>query len=217
MGLFGSIIGSVASIIGGNAQKKAAKKAADAQVNAAQMAIDEQRRQFDTTQQNFAPYLSSGTDALGGITELLGLGGVDAQSSAINGLQSSPAFSSIIQNGENAILQNASATGGLRGGNTIDALSRFRGDTLSSLINSQLSNLGGLANMGMGSAGQLGQFGANAANQIGASLSDQGSARANSYLARGRITANQWQAGADGLESLISSIFGMPGGGGIKL
>jgi len=212
MGLFGSILGSAASIIGGSSKKKAAKKAAEAQVQAAQMAIDEQRRQFDTTQQNFAPYMGAGTEALGGISDLLGLSGGDAQQSAISGLQSSPAFSSIVGAGENAILQNASATGGLRGGNTIDALSRFRGDTLTNLINSQLGNLGGLANMGMGSAGQLGQFGANAASQIGSNLNQQGAARAGSYLARGNITANQWQAGADGLESIFKSIFS---GGGL--
>jgi len=73
MGLFGSIIGAATSIIGGNAQKKAANKAADAQVKAAQLAIDEQRRQFDTTQNNFAPYLGAGTSALGQISSLLGI------------------------------------------------------------------------------------------------------------------------------------------------
>jgi len=69
MGLF-SLVGG---ILGGNSQKKAAKAAADAQVKAAQMAIDEQRRQFDTTQDNFAPYLGSGTAALDQINGLLGI------------------------------------------------------------------------------------------------------------------------------------------------
>lgn len=279
MGLFGSIIGSVTSIIGGNAQKKASKKAAAAQVQAAQMAIDEQRRQFDVTQQNFAPYLASGTSALGGINALLGIstptntttnwgayaasdpqmaadfnsgkvdkgrfptlddyaqwhyqnygqaegrnldpyntttGGQVDQQGAIDALKGSPLYSSLYRNGEEAILSNAAATGGLRGGNTQHSLANFGADTLSTVIQNQLANLGGIANMGQGAAGSLGQFGANAANQIGANLTQQGQARAGSLLARGGITAGQWKAGGDGLESILSAVF--PGGiGGIKI
>ncbi len=276
MGLFGSLIGAATSIIGGNAQKKAASKAADAQVKAAQLAIDEQRRQFDITQQNFAPYLGAGTSALGQIGNLLGISspgqtdwaayvqgnpdalanwnairgtssdafggdiaafgkyhynqdgarrdlspytsggsdGIAGQQAAIDALKGSPLYTSLYRNGEEALLSNASATGGLRGGNTQGALYNLGADTLAGVIQQQLSNLGGIANMGMGSAGQLGSFGANAANQIGNSLTQQGQARAGSALARGGITAGQWKAAGDGLESLISAF---TGGGGIKI
>lgn len=71
MGLF-SFAGS---LLGGGSQKKAAKKAADAQVKAAQAAIDEQRRQFDVTRSDFSPYLSSGSGALSEINDLLGISG----------------------------------------------------------------------------------------------------------------------------------------------
>lgn len=276
MGLFGSLIGSVTSIIGGNSQKKAANKAAQAQIKSAEMAIGEQRRQFDVTQDNFAPYLGAGTSALGQIGNLLGIstpattdwgayvqgnpdalanwnavrgtkndtfggdiaafgkyhydkdgarrdlspytsggsGGIEAQQGAIDALQGSPLYTSLIRNGEEAILSNASATGGLRGGNTQGALANFRADTLSNVIQQQLSNLGGIANMGMGSAGQLGSFGANVANQVGAQMNNQGLARSNAAMLNGALTANQWKSAGDGLESVLSSIFG---GGGIKL
>lgn len=276
MGLLGSVIGSVTSIIGGNAQKKAASKAAQAQLQAAEKAISEQRRQFDITQDNFAPYLGAGTSALGQIGALLGIStpattdweayvrgnpdalanwnavrgtkndtfggdiaafgkyhydkdgarrdlspytsggsdGIAAQQGAIDALKASPLYTSLIRNGEDALLANASATGGLRGGNTQGVLANFRADTLAQVIQQQLANLGGIANMGMGSAGQLGQFGANMATQVGNNLNQQGAARAGAAIARGGITANQWQAAGDGLESVLSSIFG---GGGIKL
>lgn len=276
MGLFGSIIGSVTSIIGGNAQKKAASKAAQAQVKSAEMAIGEQRRQFDVTQENFAPYLGAGTSALGQIGDLLGIstpattdweayvranpdalanwnairgsqsdtfggdigafgkyhydkdgaqrdlspfttggsGGIAAQQGAIDALKGSPLYTSLIRNGEEALTANASATGGLRGGNTQGALANFRADTLAQVIQQQLANLGGIASMGQGAAGSVGQFGANAATNIGNSMTQQGQALAGSALARGGITAGQWKAGGDGLESVLSSIFG---GGGIKL
>lgn len=275
MGLFGSILGGVASIIGGNSQKKAAKKAADAQVQAAQLAIDEQRRQFDTTQQNFAPYLGAGTGALDQISALLGIsspGGTDwaayvggnpdalanwnaingtsdgqqfggdiaefgkyhyqadgsrrdlspytaeaGQQAAIDGLKASPLYTSLYRNGENAILSNAAATGGLRGGNTQNSLANFGADTLSTVIQNQLANLGGIANMGMGSAGQLGQFGANMAGQVGNALTQQGQARAGAALTTGGINAGM----ANTLGALGGDIFSkiFPNGmnmGGIK-
>ncbi|ASY45369.1 hypothetical protein CJD35_13695 [Sphingobium xenophagum] len=280
MGLFGSIIGSVTSIIGGNAQKKAASKAADAQVKAAQMAIDEQRRQFDTTQQNFAPYLGAGTSALDQINSLLGIstpvntttdwgayaasdpqmladynsgkvdktrfptlddyaqwhyqnygqaegrnlspfnsttGGAVDQQGAIDALKASPLYSSLYRNGEQAILANGAATGGLRGGNMQNSLANFGADTLSTVIQNQLANLGGIANMGMGSAGQLGQFGANMAGQVGNALTQQGQARAGAALTTGGINAGM----ASSLGALGGDIFSkiFPNGlnmGGIK-
>lgn len=277
MGLFGSIIGTATSILGGNAQKKAASKAADAQVKAAQLAIDEQRRQFDTTQQNFAPYLASGTSALAGINALLGIstpvssttdwaayvngnpdalanwnaikgtssdsfggdiakfgeyhynkdgarrdlspyttttGGAVDQQGAIDALKASPLYQSLYRNGEEAILSNAAATGGLRGGNTQGALYNLGADTLSNVIQNQLANLGGIANMGMGSAGQLGQFGASAASNIGNASMAQGQARSDASMLRGALSANQWKNVGDGLNSVLSSILG---GGGIKI
>ncbi len=68
--------------------------------------------------------------------------------------------------------------------------------------------------MGQGAAGSLGTFGANMANNIGTSLTQQGQARAGEAITRGGITAGQWQAAGEGLESILGSIFG---GGGLKL
>ena len=136
------------------------------------------------------------------------------QQAAIDALKNSPLYSSLYRNGEQAILANGSATGGLRGGNMQRSLYNLGADTLSNVIQQQLSNLGGVANMGMGSAGQLGSFGANMANQVGTQLNNQGQARSNAAMLNGAITANQWKSGADGLGSVLSSIFG---GGGIKL
>jgi hypothetical protein len=94
------------------------------------------------------------------------------------------------------------------------ALANFGADTLSQVIQNQLANLGGIANMGQGSAGQLGSFGANMANQVGAQMNNQGMARSNASMLNGALTANQWKSAGDGLDSVLSSIFG---GGGIKL
>lgn len=152
----GAIIGAGASILGGITGGKGASKAAKAQAQAQQAALQEQQRQFNITQQNFAPYQQAGTQALSGVQTLTGLNGNDAQAQAIEALKASPGFQSLYNQGSDAILQNASATGGLRGGNTQNSLANFGANTLATTIQQQLANLGGLVQTGAGATGQLG-------------------------------------------------------------
>ncbi len=141
----GSIgLGLISSNKAAKAQKNAANQAADAQIQSNQAAIDEQKRQFDAIQELMKPYVNAGTGALAGQQDLLGLNGASKQQAAIDAINNSQAMQTYMQQGENAILQNASATGGLRGGNTQAALSQFRPQLLNQLINQQYSNLGGL-------------------------------------------------------------------------
>lgn len=65
-----TIIGSVA---GGLLSSGAASDAADAQAGAAASATAEQKRQYDTTRADFAPYRAAGTSALSKLSDLLGL------------------------------------------------------------------------------------------------------------------------------------------------
>lgn len=183
--------GSLISGIGGYyAQKSAAEEAAGAQRSASQAAIEEQRRQRAESERLLAPYMQAGQGALAQQQALLGLNGPEAQQAAINQLQQSPQFQAMLAQGEEAILQNASATGGLRGGNTQAALAEFRPQLLSQLIQQQMAQLGGLAGMGqqgaMGAAG-MGQQGA--AN-IGNLLTAQGQSAAGAAMARGQGMAN---------------------------
>lgn len=220
MGLLGTILGTVGTVVTGNPAflaigssfdqaknaKGAANGAADAQVQAAQLGIDEQRRQFDAIQALLKPYVNAGGGALTGQQDLLGLNGVDAQREAINSLQSSPQFTALTRQGEDAILQNASATGGLRGGNTQAALAEFRPALLSQLIDQQYSRLGGLTALGQSSAAGVGSAGLTTGSNVTNLLTQQGAARAGAVLAGGRAD-NQ-------LISSISRGFGGFGGGG---
>lgn len=182
--------GSVISGVGGYlAQKGAAEEAAGAQRAASEAAIAEQRRQQAEAERLLAPYMQAGQGALAQQQALLGLAGPEAQQAAIDQL-SSQMDQAMFEQGEAAILQNASATGGLRGGNTQAALAQFRPAMLSQLIQQQMSALGGLAGMGqqgaMGAAG-MGQQGA--AN-VGNLLTAQGQAAAGSAMAQGQGMAN---------------------------
>lgn len=74
---------TTAAVVGGavvaSKGAKAAKKAGEAQEEAALSAVGEQRRQFDITQQQFAPFRQAGLGALQQQLALLGLPGLDPQ------------------------------------------------------------------------------------------------------------------------------------------
>lgn len=200
-----------ASLVGGlyssRQQGKAAGRAADAQSQAAQMGIDEQRRQFDAIQALLQPYVDAGAPALQGQQDLLGLNGGGAQGSAIAGIENSPQFAALMQQGENAILQNASATGGLRGGNTQAALGQYRPAVLAQLIEQQYGRLGGMVNLGQNSAAGVGNAGMQTGTNVANLLQQQGAAQAGGYLAQGRAQAGY----ANALTGAIGQYFG--GGG----
>lgn len=185
-----------ATVVGGYMSSKSASKAADkaagAQSRSADAQIAESQRQFDSIQELLKPYTSAGTSALTGQQNLIGLGGADAQQQAISALENSPTMQAMTQQGENAILQNASATGGLRGGNVQGALAQFRPQLLSQLIQQQYSNLGGLASVGQNAAAGVGNAGQNSSNQIINALGQQGAAQAGSAIAQGQANANMW-------------------------
>lgn len=210
MGLF-SLIGSV---IGGGKAKKASKNAEAAQLEYLNKAIAEQQRQFDVTRADYQPYLSSGLSGLSDLSDLIGINGADAQSAGLVNVQNSPMLASVIRNGEEALLANASATGGLRGGNVQRGLADFRSDAFVDQLNQQIARLVRLAGLGQGATDSVSAFGANASNNIANTYGQQGQVRAGGILTRGGINQQLWNnAGAFG-DSLVSAL--MPGGGGIK-
>lgn len=185
-----------ATLVGGymssRSASKAAGKAADAQSRAADAQIAESQRQFDQIQALLQPYTDAGYRGLTGQQDLLGVNGAEAQQKAISALESSPTMQALTQQGETSILQNASATGGLRGGNVQAALAQFRPQLLSQLIQQQYSNLGGLVSVGQNAATGVGNAGQNSSNQIIGALGQQGASQAGAALAQGQAQAGMW-------------------------
>lgn len=199
------------SLFFGNKQAKAQTQAADnasaAQERTAQMGIEEQRRQFDQVQQLLSPYVNAGTGALAGQQDLLGLNGAPAQEASILGIQNSPQFGALMQQGEDAILANASATGGLRGGNTQAALGQFRPALLAQLIDQQYARLGGLTSVGQNAAAGTGNAGMQTGNQITQLLGQQGQAKAGAALAQGRAQSQFYNNAANAFGNFIGTKF----------
>lgn len=193
---FTALIVGGSQLIGSSKQAKAAGQAADVQSQAAEAGIEEQRRQFDAMRELLKPYVSVGTTAIEGLAPfqeagvgavpilqqyaqagapaleqqqaLIGLRGPEAQRAAIAGIEGGAGYKAQVQAGEEALLQRASATGGLRGGNIQAALGQFRPQMLQQEIESQYERLGGLAGVGGTVAQQLASGGMGVGERLAA-------------------------------------------------
>ena len=199
-----AVVGSavVGGVMSSRAQKKAANSAANAQIQSSEMGVEEQRRQFDAVQKLLKPYADAGLSGLSGQQDLLGINGTAAQQAAIGNVNNSSEMQTYLQQGENAILQNASATGGLRGGNTQAALAQFRPQLLNQLINQRYQNLAGMTSLGQNAAAGTGNAGMQAASNISNLYQQSGAAQAGAALASGQASANMW----NGLTGAIGQV-----------
>lgn len=189
-------------------QAKSAQDAAAVEAAAADAGIAETRRQFDAMQTILSPYVQAGNKSLTQQQDLMGANGPEAQAAAIAAINSSPEMLAMTQQGEDAILQQGSATGGLRGGNVQGALAQFRPQALSSLINQQYSRLGGITQMGQASAAGVGAAGMQAGQSIAGLYGQQGAATAGGILGAGQAESTiGYNQAATGLQ-LASMLYG---------
>jgi hypothetical protein len=131
----------------------------------------------------------------------------------INQLMNSGQFYELAQQQENAILQNASATGGLRGGNVQAALAQFRPNLLQQMIQNQYANLGGLSTLGQNAATMTGNMGQQTATNISNLYGQQGAARAGAFLNAGQQTGNMVNSivgGVGGAANIMGGFIGNP-------
>lgn len=177
--------GLVSSWLASDAQSHAASSASSAQISAANAGIAEQRRQFDSIQQLLSPWVGTGYGALASQADLMGLRGDEAQKTAISAIENGSEYQEYVKQGEEAILQNASATGGLRGGNTQGALAEYRPQLLNSLINQRFNQLGTLSTGGQNSAALTATAASTTGTNVSNLLGSIGSAQAGNYLAQG--------------------------------
>lgn len=197
--------GIVGGVMSSNAQKDAANTAAGAQTQATQLGVAEQQRQFDSLQKLLAPYAQAGQGSLAAQQDLTGANGPEAQQKAITALQQTPAFTSQLKIGENRILANASATGGLRGGNVQAALGLFSPQLLSQTINDQYNRLGGITSIGQNAAAMTGNAGMQLGSNVSGLYQQAGAAQAGAALAGGRATAGMYGSIAQGVGSYVGA------------
>jgi len=205
MGLF-SAIGGLFGIGGNRKAISDANKADQAGIAQAQSTISGQQ----TANTNaFSPYTTAGAGATNSIADLLGLSGNESQSQAITNLQNTPTYQALFDQGNRTVLQDAAATGGVRGGNTTNSLAQFGSGLLSNTIQQQLANLMGVSNQGQGAASNLAGLNSNLSGGIASLFNQSGQDNASAILGK-HAAINQ---GVSGLTNWLDASSSGTGGG----
>jgi hypothetical protein len=210
MGLF-SFVGG---LIGAGAQKKASRNAQAAMNDALNKAIGVQQAQNQQTRTDFAPEMGLGNSAIGEYGDLTGANGADKWAASLAALHDDPLYKSLYSNGEEAVLQNASATGGIRGGNTEGALAHFGADTLATTLQQRLAQLMASIGIGTQAKGAITGVGLNTSNNVSGLNTSIGQNNSSNILTRGGITAGMWNSAGSFLDQAVSAAFGAGGLGG---
>lgn len=172
-------------------QTYGAQSAARAQSGATQAAIDEQRRQFDLTRGDYAPYREAGVNALGQLQT-----DMNAPVTAADVMQD-PGYQFGLNQGQTALDRKIASMGGRVSGASLKAADRYATDYASTGYGAayqrrqdRLNRLASLAGLGQTSTAGSAAAGTNSANAISGLISSQGDANAAARLATGNIWGN---------------------------
>ena len=196
VGLTGALIGSAvigagSSIIGGN---KAAKSTKDANA----LGIAEQRRQYDQTRSDYAPWRTAGEGALSRLTT--------AMSGDTSGFKTSPGYDFRLSQSLKGLERMASARGMWNSGATRSALMERAGNLASDEYGNWFNQNLGLAGLGQNATNATSNAGQNASNNITNLYQNTGAARASSY-------ANTASSINQGMNNVLSAYLFSRGGG----
>lgn len=179
-----------ASAIGAGASIKSGKKAAKAQTQAVDASVAEQRRQYDLTREDFAPWREAGQGALSSISSMLGLA---ANDNSISTFEGSPGYEFRLSEGVKAIERSAAARGMLNSGATGKALIRYGQNLASEEYMNEFNRRAAVAGLGQAATANTAGYGQAAANNISNAYLQAGDARASSYLTTGSAINNSLQ------------------------
>jgi hypothetical protein len=179
---WGAVIGAVATYIGTKNSNDAAKDGIDAQTAASQAAIDEQRREYDQSRLDQAPWMNAGKGALG---DMQALNGGD-----FSKFHQSPDYQFAFDQGMKGLDRSAAARGRLDSGGYGQDLVKYGQGMAEQNYNNFYSRLQSMAGQGQTTATNLGTLGANMANQIGGQYNNMGNARQSGYAQIGQNNAN---------------------------
>jgi len=223
IGVAGSIAGGAIAAHGAgqaaNAQVGAANHAADLQHQDTQAALAYQKEKDALAQQNAAPWLHAGQEALGQLSGYLSPGGAltqgfNEQFQAPTSIteQNDPGYQFRLQQGQKALQNSAAAKGGLLSGNTAKAFEDYTQQSASNeygnvynramqeymnrynvFENNQTNlynRLAGISGLGQTSANQLNAQGQQSANNVSNILLTSGQQIGNDYQNAGAARAS---------------------------
>ena len=182
-------------------------EAADAQKDASNAALANERAMFDTTRADLAPYRDTGTSALTKYADSLGLNGNAARDQFRTDFRADPGYQYAFDEGQRAVQGSAAARSGLLSGGALRALQRTGQGMADQQYGSYLDRFSNLANMGQNSAAMTGQLSNESAGRQGGYINDAGAAQAGGYLAQG-------QAVNGAITNMLKTAGQLIGGGG---
>jgi hypothetical protein len=169
-------------------QANRANAAAGKMQDATDASVAEQRRQYDQTRADLAPYREIGIPALAQYYE-----GTNTPTTAADA-QADPGYAWAQQQGEQSLARRAAASGGRLSGASLKAGMQFNQGNATQYFGAadarrenRLSRLAALAGIGQSATNTGAVAGANSTNAITGLLSNQGEANAGSTLAQGSI------------------------------
>lgn len=176
---WGMVAGAAVSLIGGSMASRSERRGQEAQQEASEASIAEQRRQYDQTRTDQLPFLEAGYGALDRQEAVLG--------GDYSGFMNSPDYLYARDEMQRGVERGAAARGSLYNGGTNVDLARHLGGLASQNLNSYWQKLAGQAGQGQQVGSGLGALGMGMANNIGNINMNNAAAQASSYQRQGDI------------------------------
>lgn len=210
-----AVIGS--AVVGAGASAYGSSKAAKASKKGQDQAVAEQRRQYDQTRADYAPWRAAGESALARLTNEMKAGATTAYTK-------SPSYDFRLSEGVKAAERSAAARGRLGSGATMKAVQRYGEGLASADYGDWWNRNAGLAGIGQQATNATAAAGENMANNVSNAYQAAGNARASAYQGAGNAI-NQGVSGVlksylmqqGGASGMAPNVYGVwnNGGGGI--
>lgn len=184
--------------------------------------MEEARRLFGISEEEFMPFREAGLGALERQQALMGLLGPEAQAQAFAEFTESPGQRFLRERQEQALLRSEAALGGLGGGRVRTALQEQAAGFAQQDLSEQLRRLSEMAEAGRTTTGDVARLREGLTGELGTgrrgiaeALQRAGEAEASGLLGEAAQARAFEEQGQERVKEIVGSIFGGMGGGGM--
>ena len=217
-------MGVVGDLLGGRAERKAAKRASEAQMGAAFQANELEKKMYEQSRADQMPWMEQGKNSLAQLGQLTKWGGDFRKPFDMSQFEADPGYQFRLGEANRGVDRAMAARGLTNSGTALRELSRVNqgmaSDEFQNAYNrwaqerqTQYNMLSGLANTGQVTGGQLANLGSDYSNQYGQNLGQAANARASSFVAGGRSKAQGFRSIDDNMEKIMNVYSKIPGFG----
>jgi hypothetical protein len=178
------------SLVSGLFGMSSASKAAKAQKKAAAAQLAEQKRQYEQTRGDLAPWRQTGGNALDRVAGSLGLNGQAGYDKALAGYTESPYLAELVKRTGASVDASRAARGGLFSGGTAQEIADRTGQLYLGDWNNYLGRLDQTSQQGLNAVNSGAQLGQQSADNISNIQGNIGNINANKYANQSNIFSN---------------------------